>query len=274
MKPLHTFEHEAMKTTFSIRTGHDDRQEAAAVARACFTLLDEIEGALSRYIMGSDVWQINHMKAGDELFVSDTCHDCLRIALDLHRRTHGLFDITLGQRVEHVKNELPGDAPAPHGILELDPERPAIRCREAGREIDLGGIGKGYALDRILEVLRGWEMPSALIAAGASTQLAFGPRTWPVKLRGDSASLEIELRDAALSASGTGIQGSHIVAPWSDPLDYAYKRIWIVDQSAATADALTTAAMLMSPDELLNLSKSVDALYVDAGEIQQLATTA
>ena len=62
---------------------------------------------------------------------------------------------------------------------------PAITCEEPGREIDLGGIGKGFALDQLKQLLTEWDADDALLAAGASSLLAFGPSAWPVDLTGE-----------------------------------------------------------------------------------------
>ena len=108
----------------------------------------------------------------------------MHIALKIYIDSDGLFDITLGRQIEHQKNAMRGIMPRIEGQLMVDPDRPAIHCVEAGREIDLGGIGKGYALDRIVPLLRDLGIQSGLIAAGASTQLAFGENSWKIELTG------------------------------------------------------------------------------------------
>ena len=105
----------------------------------------------------------------------------------------------------------------------------------------------------------------ALLAAGASTQLAFGDPAWPIQLIGERQTLPFELREAALSASGTGIQGSHILTPDGSEPVYAFTRVWIRSPSAAMADAWSTAAMLMGPDDLRELLPP-DALYMTESE--------
>ena len=230
MSQIHQFNHTAMKTTFVLRIVSDDATQAHNAAHAAITRIDEIENTLSRYIEGSDVFRINHMHAGQTLFISETCYDCLRLATDAHAQTGGRFDITLGALIEHQKNARNGSAPSITGALRIDPDRPMITCDAPGREIDLGGIGKGYALDQLKDLLKEWDIESALVSAGASTQLAFGSKTWPIELSGDAYQLTIELNNQALSASGVGIQGSHIVSPseCNEPATYPYKRAWIV----------------------------------------------
>ncbi len=266
MTEPHTFKHEAMKTIFTFRILCEDIQLAQDVAHASIALLDEIENTLSRYIEGNDIWLINHMQANETRLLSEHCYECLRLALEAYVQTAGLFDITLGQQIEHQKNALEGPPPALSGQLMVDPDKPAVHCVEAGREIDLGGIGKGYALDQVKDLMQEWGIESALLSAGSSTQLAFGPTGWNIELQGDHSALNFELKNQALSASGTGIQGSHIVSPREVTTDYQYKRIWCLEANATFADAWSTAIMLMDKKELHSLSTNGALIFVEKNQ--------
>ncbi|MGJ8651822.1 MAG: FAD:protein FMN transferase [Opitutaceae bacterium] len=263
MSEAHVFTHEAMKTIFTFRIASEDRKLAQDAAYASIALLDEIENTLSRYVVGSDIWLINHMQAGETRFLSECCYDCLRLALEAYVQTGGLFDITLGRQIEHQKNSIDGPSPALQGQLMVDPDKPAIHCTETGREIDLGGIGKGYALDEIQKLMQEWGIESGLLSAGGSTQLAFGPNAWDIELRGDQHKRTIKLKDQALSASGTGIQGSHIVSPFQETPSYQYPRIWCIQNDATYADAWSTAMMLMDQTEIGALATAGAPIYVE-----------
>ncbi len=246
------FSHEAMKTTFTLRLRGVDEKTARGMARECFDRIDFLESRLSRFIEGSDVSRINRMAAGETLHISEECHQCLLLALDACVATDGLFDITLGTRVEHRKSGGAGEEPVLVGRLHIHPDLAAITCEEPGRVIDLGGIGKGFALDQIHQLLVDWGAEDGLLAAGASSLLAFGPQSWPVDLTGDRGALRVDLRDQSISASGTGIQGSHIVHPWGPeamPEDPS-RRIWVVARTAALAEVWSTALMLVAAEEV------------------------
>jgi len=248
----HRFMHEAMNTTFQLRICGPDHSVAQGMARECFDQLDFLETRLSRFIEGSDVSRINHLQAGETLHISEPCHQCLLASLDAHARTGGLFDITLGRRIEHRKSAGPGNPPPLVGSLIIHPDIAAVTCQTPGREIDLGGIGKGYALDQLRQLLVEWGATGALLTAGASSMLAFGPDAWPIDLAGDGDPLRINLSNQALSASGTGIQGSHILHPGGDEAMPAnpVSRVWVTAPTAALAEIWSTALMLVPPDEV------------------------
>lgn len=268
-EPLYSLSHEAMKTVFQIRLIEDGSGIARQAALACAERIDAIEAALSRYLPGSDVWQINHLPAGASLFVGEDCEECLRLAMAAGVLTGGLFDVTLGRLIEHRKQAETTSPPVLTGRLQLDPRRPRVDCVEPGREIDLGGIGKGFALDTLARLCQEWGITSGLLSAGASTQLAFGPRSWEIQLRGDVNSRAVHLQNEALSASGTAVQGSHIVSPEPGAGGLRRERIWVKTASAAMADAFSTAALLAEDLGFLADSPFPVALfYEDAEGIQ------
>lgn len=270
MTDAHVFAHEAMNTTFSLRLRDIDFQSAQSMVTECIHELDRMEGKLSRFIDGSDVSRINRLAAGETLYISETTHQCLLAALDAYVKTSGLFDITLGTRIDHRKAGVSDPIPDVGGRLIIHPDVAAVTCEEPGRQVDLGGIGKGFALDRLKEILIDWGAGDFLLAAGASSLLAHGPSAWPVDLAGDSGSIRLLLRDESLSASGTRIQGSHIVHPAGDEAMPAQPcdRVWVTASCAALAEVWSTAFMLVSMDEVNDLigeESGVSSVHVECG---------
>lgn len=251
--PLHqafVHEHEAMNTTFNLRLLGMDDASARSLAQLCIEKIDQLEGQLSRFVEGSDVSRINALPDGETLYISEACHRCLLLAMEAAAQTHGLFDITLGRRIEHRKEDKDGPMPDLVGRLKIHPDVPAVSCEQEGREIDLGGIGKGFALDELRELLIEWDCDGALLSAGASSILAHGSGSWPIQLA-DDASQRLELEDMALSVSGTGIQGSHLVHPWGEEAmpENPCERVWVLADRAAMAEVWSTALMLLEPEE-------------------------
>lgn len=264
------FSREAMNTTFTLRIRGLAHDESEGMALECFYQLERMESQLSRFIDGSDVSRINRLGAGETLYISETSHQCLLQALDAYARTGGLFDITLGSRIEHRKSGNGGPSPDLVGRLIIHPDVAAVTCGEPGRQIDLGGIGKGFALDRMKEILIEWGAGDFLLAAGASSLLAHGPTAWPVELPAEQNSMMIPLRDVSLSASGTRIQGSHIVHPAGDgamptqPCD----RVWVTASSAAIAEIWSTALMLVPLEEIPSIMEEdpdIGSVHVESG---------
>ena len=252
MPASHLFKHEAMNTTFCVRLCEDDKSAAAGMAKECFDQIDFLESRLSRYAEGSDISCINEMQAGEIRYISEVTHQCLLQALDAHARTGGLFDITLGNRIEHLKNRDAGDPPPLDGSIVIHPDFPAVSCIAPGRQLDLGGIGKGFALDQLRQLLVDWGSQGGMLSAGASSLLAFGPQVWPVDLTGGEGPARITLHNASLSASGTAIQGSHIVHPaGAEALPcIACTHVWVTAPTAVLAEIWSTALMLLEPKDI------------------------
>jgi thiamine biosynthesis lipoprotein len=242
-----SFTHGAMNTEFRIRLSGVE-EELAGIARECWERLDALEASLSRYREDSEVSRIHALRAGETLYLSDACHRCLLAAWEGHAATGGLFDVTLGHRIDHLKLGRAGEPPLVEGSLMIHPDVAAVTCIEPGRLIDLGGIGKGFALDELRVLLADWGISAGLLSAGASSHLAFGPVEWPLVLAGRAGELRFGLREGSLSSSGTSIQGSHIVHPGSGPCGgaVALRHLWAGAPTATLAEIWSTA-LILSP---------------------------
>ena len=266
---LHVFDAKGMNTLFTIRIYHSEPAAAQQLAGHCFRQLEELEAELSRFRHDSEVSRINQLKTGESMLLADATHRCLRKSLEATVATAGLFDVTLGERTRH-KAGSPGATAPPRGVLTLSPDRPQISCEKAGRQIDLGGIGKGFALDEMVASLRELGVESALLSCGASTHLALGPRAWSFDLRGDEEPLKIQITGQALSSSGIGQQGAHVVHPdtGASP-DYCFVRVWVVADSAAVADAFSTACLLMDEEEIESFAAAQKEVLIHVEDAEE-----
>ncbi|MDX6766454.1 MAG: FAD:protein FMN transferase [Candidatus Methylacidiphilales bacterium] len=249
--PTVVHRHEAMATWFEVRLATDDPAYAAAAAREVFRLVDRCESLLSRYREDSEICQIGRLSSGQSLRLSLETFACLRLALDLSQATHGAFDPALGAP------EPDQPLPEQRGRIILDGATLTATLEGPPVHLDLGAIGKGHALDLGAAILREWEMDHALLVAGGSSLLALetppGRAGWEIGLSHDSGIL---LNDAALGASGGAVQGPHILDPRTGQPAHRHHRTWAHAGSAAEADALSTAAMLLTEDALREITIS------------------
>jgi len=262
------FAHNAMATVFEIVIVHDDAGYAEQCAHEAFREVDRLEQALSRFIANSDVSRINVAPVGEAVRVGIDAFECLQHCARLSAQTNGACDVTIGALLDYWSSiEAIGGDPDDDRVAELregtgmhhvalDGEEHAVSRTSGHVRIDLGGYGKGYAVDRMAEVLLDWDVGDALLHGGASSVSALGAppgqRGWPVTVRDPSATDRIVgrffLRN--LSMSGSGLRkGHHIIDPRTGRPAAENRAAWSIAETAAEGDALSTAFMIMSPDE-------------------------
>lgn len=233
-----------MATHFEVRIADEERTYAAQAAQAALDLLDKLESHLSRFRASSDIAQIAQLAPGEEIRLSEPAFACLEIAKKMELATHGAFSATAAAL--QTQTSLPQ--------WSLLPEELSIRCESGRLEFDLGAIGKGFALDRMAELLRSWDCPSFLLVAGGSSVLAGdAPKDaagWSCGLGDDNAPQRILLSHASLSGSGLAVKGSHILDPRTGQTALRQNRAWALTDTAAESDALSTACMVLSEPEL------------------------
>jgi thiamine biosynthesis lipoprotein len=256
------FAHEAMHTEFEIFCVHPDGDYARQAAWAAFDLLDRLENDLSRFIPNSDISRINRLAAGESARVSRWTIECLELARQAYRETRGAFDISLGTGFERLQLSARDCRVTAPGGLKPAPPLTTSGSRWGGLQpasgirLDLGGIGKGYAVDRMAEVLDEWDIRQALLHGGHSSVLALdappGRDGWPLTL--GARTLAAERR--AFSASGIRTQGDHIVDPRTGLPANGRVAAWVslkLDISpspSAVAEAYSTAFMILPAAEV------------------------
>jgi FAD:protein FMN transferase len=259
--------HEAMAAAFALRIAGVEEQYARQAAQAAWDELDRIEGRLSRFAEGSDVFRINRLAAGQDTVVHVDTFECLRMAWEVQQDTDGAFDVAYAST-----------APADRPRFQLDESHHAVRVLADGVRLDLGGIGKGFALDRMATLLREWDVESALLCASTSTVLALGPPPgqtgWPVSIGPDHDLRRRRLSHGALSGSGRAVHGDHIIDPRTRRPAQDRAAAWSVAPTAALADALSTAFMIMPDDQIRGYCRRHPgvAAYLLASASSALAT--
>jgi thiamine biosynthesis lipoprotein len=214
---------------------------------------------LSRFCANSDISQIAQLAPGEKLRVSEPVFACLEIAKKMELATRGAFSITAAA--------LKTQSARPQWSLAK--EQFSVRCDCGKLEFDLGAIGKGFALDRMAEVLREWDCPAFLLVAGGSSILAGEPPPgtagWSCGLGDDNSPQRFWLKNGSLSGSGLAVKGRHIFDPRTGEPAARKNRAWALCPTAAESDALSTAAMVLDEANvasvILSLNKSMVWLH-------------
>jgi thiamine biosynthesis lipoprotein len=238
------FSHNSMATVFEIFVIHDDSVYVEQAAREAFRKLDRLELELSRFIENSDISRINNLGRNQSIRIGLDAFKCLKQCALLTSQTDGAFDITAGSntRVD---------------LLQMDESDFSAKLLADSIHVDLGGFGKGYAIDSMAQLLKEWDIESALIHGGRSSVLALaeptGEKGWPVTLSNPAQFGQIlshvYLKHRAMSASGLE-KGHHIINPLTGRAVKDRPAAWALASGGATSDALSTAFMVMKPEKI------------------------
>ncbi|MFC1492936.1 FAD:protein FMN transferase [candidate division KSB1 bacterium] len=243
------FSHNAMATVFEIITVHEDQDYAEKCAHEAFTELDRLEQELSRFIENSDISRINKSETGQPVRIGTDTFDCLEECARLSKDTRNAFDV-VHRRSERSDNNK-------ETAIFLNKDDFTVIKRQDDIYLDLGGFGKGFAVDRMAGILVEWDVNIALINGGMSSILALDPPPgelgWRMAIRNpqdkDHIISKMELNKRAVSGSGIR-KGMHIIDPATGvPVTGKYAA-WALADSAALSDGLSTAFMVMPPEDI------------------------
>jgi FAD:protein FMN transferase len=276
----------AMGSSFEVRLPANTPGAVDLSCRA-LDLIDALEAQMTVYRDDSEVSRLNATAHLGPVEVEPGLFRLLQDAVALSRETGGAYDVTSGALSEawgFVKG--PRRVPEPAALadarsrtgwhhLRLDPERRTVAFDREGIRINLGSIGKGYAIDRVVDLLRAYWWPtSGLVHGGRSSLFALGSPPgrfagrWEVTLHNplcpESPLGVFRLRNRALGTSGTAFQQfvvdgrvfGHIIDPRSGEPATGPASVTVLAPTAAAADALSTAFYLLGVDAA--------AAYVDA----------
>ena len=265
----------AMACDFSVIMNggeHDNVWDASAA----LDLFHGLERQLSVYRDDSEVSRLNATAADESCVVETRLFRLLQESQQLATDTDGAFDLTTNPLIE-LWRECRGEARAPSSEevtermqrvgmhhVSLDPAQTSVRFALPGVSINLGAIGKGYALDQAAELLEAEGLETMLLHGGHSSLLAKGNHNrsggWPVGLGNPLFTKQrlgtIVLKDQAMGTSGSNIQYfrvggeryGHILDPRTGwPVEETLS-VTVVASSATLADALSTAFYVMGPE--------------------------
>jgi len=238
--------------------------------------VDRIDRLMSHYKAESPLSDINREAASHAVRPPRELFDFIAESVRYSELSSGAFDITVGPLMKawgffRGDGHMPGDeelSAARHHVggahVMLNTISKTIRFDEPGVELDLGGIAKGYAVDRVVGMLRRRQIAAALVSAGGSTIYGLGAPPggggWDVMIQDPSdprrIALTVRLKNRALSVAGSseksfevgGVTYSHIMDPHSGRPVQGVLTVAVLASSGTTGDALDDAFFVLGPE--------------------------
>jgi len=278
-----------MGTTLEVTVYRPEVQTLQALAdlEAAHALIDAFDRSMSLYKPDSDIVALNARAGTGPVSVSDSFYDLLAASNYYAKLSDGAFDITVQPLVElwgfyrNTRQTLPPKDDVDTVLkrvsyknVTLNEENKSIALKE-GTALDLGGIAKGFAIDRAIDLLRSRGVAAALINLGGNVAV-FGPapngEAWSVGVkhpREDRLIGRIRLSEGAVSTSGDydrffevdGVRYNHLIDPrtgWPVP---GLNAVTVVAPTATAADALSTAVFVLGAEAGLSMLEQCSGVY-------------
>jgi thiamine biosynthesis lipoprotein len=280
-----------MGTRVEIQLWHDDPAEAKRLLAAGMAELDRIEQAMSTYRESSEISAVNRLAADGPVPVSAELGQLVARSLELSARSGGAFDITfdsVGRHYEFRSRVRPDDTTIARDLpaidyrhVEVAADGRSIRFTRPGTRINLGGIAKGYACERVIALLEAAGVRHALANAGGDTRFLGDRRgqPWVVGIRDpDDAGrvvTRLALDDEAVSTSGDyeryfdedGVRYHHILNPGTGRPAEGIRSVTVIGPDATLTDGLSTSVFILGADAGIRLVESMpgyEAVVVDS----------
>jgi len=262
-----------MGTEISVRLWHDDPVQGQHLVEQVFAEAKRIDLLMSTYIDDSRISDINRRAADEPVIAGDELFRLIQRSLDISVLTRGAFDITyesVGQHYDFRNRQRPDQATVDasrllidYRLVELDQATGTVAFAAKGVRINLGGIAKGYVVERGVDLLR-----MAGVRNGIVTARLLGDRRgvpWKVGIRDPrvdgEVAMTLPLADEAISTSGdyeryfeeNGVRYHHIISPSTGTPASGVHSATVIGPDAVLTDALSTSVFVMGVDEGLRL---------------------
>lgn len=277
-----------MGSQFTIVLYGSDPIAAESAANAAFGRIEELNSIMSDYLPESELNRFSAAaSSGQWIRLSPPLYDILRLSLEISDHTGGLFDVTAGPLTQAWRMARRMEVPALPDSLEqlsllqrvgyemllLNEEEQSGQLLAEGMRLDLGGIGKGYAAEEAMNVLRGLGFISGFVDAGGDITLGDPPpgrEGWEVAVpvnrqNPELGHLLILASNRTITTSGDmfqfitidGVRYSHIIDPHTGVGSTAQQQATVISRNGAWADAYASALTLMEPEAAISLIESL-----------------
>jgi FAD:protein FMN transferase len=272
----------AMGTTISLYFWSDDEVKVAKAAEAVFKEMKRIDGVMTTWTPNSEVSQINASAGVKPVVVSEETFAVIERAQDVAKRTRGIFDITVGafkglwKFDQDMDGTLPDQAEVKKRLaligyrdVVLDKAKRTVFLKRKGMSITLGGIAKGYAVDKCVKLLHDLGFTSFMVQAGGDMYIAGnkGGKPWVVGIRdprsASSTIASMAIEDHSFSTSGDyergfvkdGVRYHHILDPRTGQPARLSRSVTVKAKDAFTADAWSKVMFILGWKESLEVIK-------------------
>lgn len=279
-----------MGTRIYVEAWHDDPAKGEQALDAVMDDMRRIDALMSHYKPDSQISKINMRAAVEPVAVDAELFDLIKTSIHFSEITEGAFDITyasVGYLYDYPRHVRPTDAQIAAALpavnyrnLILDPEQHTVRFAREGMRIDLGGIAKGYACDRGVEILKRFGISNGLITAGGDTRLLGDRRgkPWNIGIRNpdnrNKVVLTMPLADVGVSTSGDyerffdegGVRYHHIIDPKTGRSPHEVRSVTIIGPTATDTEGWSKGVFIKGPVEGIRLIEQypqMDAVVVD-----------
>jgi len=278
-----------MDTRIYVELWDTDPKHANAAIDAVMAEMHHVDDVMSDFKPNSELSQINEHAAQHPVAVSPELYDLIKLSTHYSRMTDGAFDITVESvwRLYHFRQHIhPTDAQIEALLptvgwrqLLLDDRHHSVRFARPGMAIGLGGIGKGYAVDRSIDILKARGIEHALVTAGGDTRILGDRRgrPWMVAIR-DPWDLSkivtlMPLSNEAISTSGDyyrgfvqhGVLYDHILSPFTGHSAQLVRSASVIAPTATQTDGMSKTAFVLGPEKTLAIIDSLpqyDAVFI------------
>lgn len=286
-----TGEEAIMGTAIRVELWADDKVAGEAAIAAVMAEMHRIDRAMSPYKPESELSRINREAADHPVPISQEMFNLLSRSIEFSKLSGGAFDITfssVGYMYDYRRHIKPTDKEIEQALpgidyrhILLDAQKRTVRFARPGVRIDLGGIGKGHAVDNGIALLKQRGITQAIVTAGGDSRVLGdkGGRPWMVGIRDprrkDNMVAVIPLINSAISTSGDyeryfeadGVRYHHILNPKTGRAATGVHSVSVIGPDATTTDGLTKPVFILGPEKGLRLIESIpgiDAVIIDA----------
>jgi thiamine biosynthesis lipoprotein len=278
-----------MGTRIYVELWADDTAKGEAAIDAVMAEMRRIDELMSHYKPESQLSQINARGAQEPVQVDKELFDLIKLSTHYSEITEGAFDITyasVGHLYDYPNHVHPTEAQIKAALpgvnwrnMLLDPVHHTVKFERPGMRIDVGGIGKGYAVDKCIDILKARGFKHALVTAGGDSRIIGDRmgRPWLVGIRNpddkNKVVTRIPLIDSAMSTSGDyeryfdegGIRYHHIIDPRTGHSASKVRSATILAPTATQTDGMSKTAFVLGPEEalkIINRMPEYDAIFV------------